>query len=159
MSALRSKKALQDLLSKRSGALETIDKLVLGIETATGDLEIVKAYQSASETLRKILNKPELQSDTVAQTMDDVSDILADQQEIDDLVTQGSQEAVSAAGIQAVDEDELERELAELTSQGSKHAQAEKEAMTKENKNHEDANAVPKEKSTPERDERQAIPA
>ena len=39
-SYLRSKKALQDLLVKRVGSLETLEKVILGIEQAAGDLEV-----------------------------------------------------------------------------------------------------------------------
>lgn len=63
----------------------------------------MRSYATASQTLQDLLSTPELQKANVESTMDNLSNLMADQKEV---------EAVLQGGHGDVDEDELEKELA-----------------------------------------------
>jgi charged multivesicular body protein 7 len=76
----------------------------------------MKAYETSTATLKTVLSHPSLQRDHIDTTMDALSETMADQQEIDDAIQSGGQLAVSAAGMEA-DEDELAKELEGLVKE------------------------------------------
>ncbi|GHJ84560.1 hypothetical protein NliqN6_0962 [Naganishia liquefaciens] len=110
LSYLRSKKQLETVLDKRVGAAEQLRSVLRGIENAHGNVEIMRAYETSTATLKDVLSHPSLQRDHIDTTMDALAETMADQQEIDDAIQSGGQLAVSASGFEA-DEDELAREL------------------------------------------------
>lgn len=103
-SYLRTKKQLEDMLTKRIGALETISALLLQMEQATGDADIVRAYEASERTLRAILSDPALQPERVDAVVDGLAEALHAQEEV--------HEAVQAAP--PADTDDLAEELAAL---------------------------------------------
>jgi charged multivesicular body protein 7 len=126
LSHLRSKKALEDVLSKRTLAYENVHSVLLKIESAESDVAILSAYSSATATLKSLLSHPSLQRDNVENTMEALQDVLADQKEIEDVITEGGKQA---AGLDDAEE-EIQAELKELEAE----ARREKEKADLEEK-------------------------
>lgn len=74
----------------------------------------MRAYQSSTSTLKQLLAHPSLQRDHIDATMESMSDALADHAEIEQAISLGNEQAQRAAGVEDVDEAELDDELAEL---------------------------------------------
>ncbi|KAG1877987.1 Snf7-domain-containing protein [Suillus subalutaceus] len=108
LAELRFKKHLDDLLSKRLGSLHNLESTLMSVETAAGDVEIMKTYESSTATLKAILSHPSLQRDKIEETMDALATSTADAREIDDAIRMGGDMAAVDAGI---DDMELEAEL------------------------------------------------
>ena len=70
----------------------------------------MKAYESSAATLKTLLAAPTLAADRVAQTMDQLADVLADQHEIDGVINQ----PLPHDGAGEIDEQEIAAELARL---------------------------------------------
>ncbi|KAF8583189.1 hypothetical protein K439DRAFT_1647301 [Ramaria rubella] len=126
MSYLRSRKQLEDLLSKRLRSLETIQSTLLQIESAAGDIAIMKAYETSTMTLRSLLGHPSLQRDKIEATMEAMAEAAADHAEIDEAIKLGG-EAVSAAAGMALDEDELQNELQQMIDEKEREEAEERE--------------------------------
>jgi charged multivesicular body protein 7 len=88
----------------------------------------MKAYNTSAATLTSILTHPLLQMDSVDQTMENMSDALADYKEIEDAIKIGNEGALSAAGVEEVDDDELAEELKALVLEQQQDRQREAEA-------------------------------
>lgn len=101
---LRTKKQLEDLLAKRVGALETVSSMLLKMEQAVGDAEVVRTYETSAAALRSILADPALQPERVDATMDQLAEAVGDSDELHAAITSGS----------GVDDDEIARELEQL---------------------------------------------
>jgi charged multivesicular body protein 7 len=151
MSYLRSKKQLEDLLTKRLGSLEILQSTLMRVEGAAGDVEvcglslirkyfvdhrssqIMKSYESSTVTLRTILAHPSLQRDKIDETMDAMASASADARDVDEAIKIGGDVAAADAGI---DESELEEELQALAKESEKEtedeAQREKRARLAE---------------------------
>jgi len=125
LSYLRSRKQLEEVLTQRLGSLETLQSTLLRVEAAAEDIQIVKAYESSTATLRALLAHPSLQRDAMERTFDALADANADARELDDAVRSGMDLAVGAAA-PPEDEDEINAELAALV------AEAEAEAALRE---------------------------
>ena len=95
------------MLSKRTLAQENISTVLLKIEAAETDVAIISAYQSATSSLKSLLADPRLQIDQVEDTMDQLQNAIADQKEIEDIITEGGNQV---AGLGAI-EDEIKEEL------------------------------------------------
>ncbi|KAJ7219458.1 Snf7-domain-containing protein [Mycena pura] len=100
---LRSRKQLEDLLRKRLGSLETLEGTQLSVETAAGDIEILKSYESSTATLRSILAHPSLQKESIDKTLDAMAEANEDAKEVDEAIRSGTDVTF--------DEAELEEEL------------------------------------------------
>ncbi|KAJ3744830.1 Snf7-domain-containing protein [Lentinula detonsa] len=111
LSYLRSKKLLDELLTKRLGALGNLEGTLIQVEGAAGDIEILSSYKASTATLRSILSHPSLQRDSIEQTMEAMAEANADAKEIDEAVRIGGDVAVGAIEI---DDTELEEELKRL---------------------------------------------
>lgn len=144
LSHLRSKKALEDVLSKRTLAYENIQSILLKIESAESDLAVLSAYSSATASLKSLLNHPSLQRENVENTMDALQDALADQKEIEDIVAEGGK---AAAGHDAM-EDEIQDELKALEDEARREKEAEKAAHALREKHAQEAAASAKEAPT-----------
>ena len=123
LSTLRSKKSLEDLLSKRLATLHQLQTVLQSINNAQNDVEVLKAYGSATHTLKNVLSNPSLEIGHVEQTMEDMAEALAGQAEIDDAIQTGGRVAVG----NTVDEDELEKELADLVLDEKQRQRAQEE--------------------------------
>ncbi|KAF7323139.1 hypothetical protein HMN09_00094200 [Mycena chlorophos] len=117
---LRQRKQFEDLLKKRLGSLETLEGTQLSVETAAGDVEILKSYETSTTTLRAILAHPSLQRDNIDKTMDALAEANADAQEINTAIEIGGNAALGIDSNPAFDEDDLERELAQLAEEAKK---------------------------------------
>jgi charged multivesicular body protein 7 len=71
--------------------------------------QLLDAYKLGAQTLATVLQSQNLTVERVEETMDAVSDALADQKDIEEAIT---------GGVDVSDEDELERELEKLMISG-----------------------------------------
>lgn len=124
MSHLRSKKALEDVLSKRTLAYENVHSVLLKIESAESDMAVLSAYSSATASLKSLLSHPSLQRENVENTMDALQAALADQKEIEEIVAEGGK----AASGQDLMEDEIQDELKALEEEARKEKEMEEDA-------------------------------
>jgi charged multivesicular body protein 7 len=108
---LKSKKNLLKLLETRLGSLETLENIVLKINSSKTEIEILNAYNVGSEALKQILGRKELQIDNVEHTIDALAEVLADHRDIEDAM-QISQESY--------DDNDLENELDLLVNEEKK---------------------------------------
>ncbi|KAG0699639.1 Snf7-domain-containing protein [Suillus ampliporus] len=117
LAELRFKKHLEDLLSKRLGSLHNLESTLISVETAAGDVKIMKTYESSTATLKAILSHPSLQRDKIEETMDALAASTADAREIDDAIRMsGDVDAVDTG----IDDTELEAELNALVEEAEK---------------------------------------
>jgi charged multivesicular body protein 7 len=126
---LRARKQLEDMLVKRSKALENLESTLWTVEHAAGDVEVIshrsnsfdtqvlniflklmKLYESSTVTLRTILSHPSLQRNKIDETMDALHSATEDAKDVD-LTIRLAGEAEQAA---IIDDDEIERELRAL---------------------------------------------
>ncbi|KAG1832055.1 Snf7-domain-containing protein [Suillus variegatus] len=121
LAELRFKKHLDDLLSKRLGSLNNLESTLISVETAAGDVEIMKTYESSTATLKAILSHPSLQRNKIEETMDALAASTADAREIDNAIRMGEDMAAADAGI---DDTELEAELNALVEEAEKESAA-----------------------------------
>ena len=144
LSHLRSKKALEDVLSKRTLAYENIHSVLLKIESAESDMAVLSAYSSATASLKSLLSHPSLQRENVENTMDALQDALADQKEIEEIITEGGKAAVG----QDLVEDEIQEELKAMEEEARKEQEKEeaarkvREGQAKEASSHKEAASV-----------------
>jgi len=115
LNQIRSRKLYQDLLEKRLNSLNTLEATLISVETAAGDLEIIKSYESSTATLRTILAHPSLQRASVDATMEALAEANADARDLDDAIRLGGNVAIGVGD--NLDEDELEAELRALVSE------------------------------------------
>ncbi|KIJ44706.1 hypothetical protein M422DRAFT_251686, partial [Sphaerobolus stellatus SS14] len=113
MSYLKSRKHLEDLLTKRLRSLETLQSTLLQVESAAGSIEIMKAYETSTSTLRNLLAHPSLQRESVETTMAAMEEAAADHAEIDEAIRLGG-EGVTAAGGIVIEDDEIEKEIEKM---------------------------------------------
>ncbi|KAF7363605.1 hypothetical protein MSAN_01017500 [Mycena sanguinolenta] len=111
MTYLRMRKQIEDVLSKRLGSLTTLQATLLSVETAAGDVEIMKSYESSTATLRSILAHPSLQKESIEKTLDAMAEANLDAKDVDELIRSGTDVAL---GIETFDDGELEEELKAL---------------------------------------------
>ncbi|EIW70984.1 hypothetical protein TREMEDRAFT_67523 [Tremella mesenterica DSM 1558] len=123
ISRLRSKKALEDVLEKRLGAGEQLRAVVRSVDQAQTDVEVMAAYQTSTSTLRQLLSHPSLSLDKVEETTEALASALADQREVDDAMAIGEKILVQ----NAVDEDDLEKELEAMVKDAEEVQKKEKE--------------------------------
>ncbi|KAF9265507.1 hypothetical protein L218DRAFT_859997 [Marasmius fiardii PR-910] len=127
LSYLRSRRQLEDVLKKRSGALENLEGTLVQIEAAVGDIEIVKAYSSSTSTLKAILSHPSLQRESVEQTMEAMAEANADAKEIDQAIRIGGGVALGVEDV--IDDDEIERELTQLVKEAQSRSKRERSEL------------------------------
>ncbi|KAF8163455.1 Snf7-domain-containing protein [Crassisporium funariophilum] len=126
LSYLRSRKHLEDILSKRLGSLSTLESTFATVETAAGDVAIMKTYESSTETLRAILAHPSLQRSHIDETMEALAEANADAREIDDAVRAGGDVALGVEDL--VDDDEVEAEWRAMVQEAEAADKLKKEA-------------------------------
>ncbi|EPQ32388.1 uncharacterized protein PFL1_00584 [Pseudozyma flocculosa PF-1] len=132
LSYLRSRKTLEDLLNKRMGSLETISGVLIKVEQAAGDVEIMQAYETSASTLKSLMAHPSLQHERVDETMAALSDTLADHAEIEQAIQLGGESARAAAGVEEVEDAELEQEMEMLAREKEREEREEEERRKKE---------------------------
>ncbi|KAL7412628.1 hypothetical protein BDY24DRAFT_341439 [Mrakia frigida] len=122
LSHLRSRKTYEDLLAKRLGSMEIVQNVLIKVETAAGDIEILKAYETSTATLVTLLSSPSLQRAHIDLTMDNMADALADHAEIEAVLVSGGEAARNAADPDAalIEEAELKAELDSMVREAEK---------------------------------------
>ncbi|WVQ74242.1 hypothetical protein IAR50_003839 [Cryptococcus sp. DSM 104548] len=147
LSYLRSKKQLEDLLSKRVASSEQLRAVIRSIDQAKGDVEIMSAYETSTSTLTQVLAHPSLSLDHITQTTDALAEAMADQNEIDEAVRVGGEVAMGNRRVE-VDEDDLASELEALVEEEKR--EEEKKALARGAKAKEEAaKAVASDKPNP----------
>jgi charged multivesicular body protein 7 len=86
---------------------------------------MMSSYTLASSTLRSLLQDPLLKVEKISKTMDDLSELLADQNEID--------EAMDLNNNGAINDDEINRELEDLEKDQRKQKDDREAAADREN--------------------------
>ncbi|KAF9578478.1 hypothetical protein BGW38_005697 [Lunasporangiospora selenospora] len=115
--ALRRRKNLEEVMKKRLGSLDTISSILFKIQSSETDAGILQAYQLGARTLAGVMDTRDengekvLSPEKVGSTMDRLSEVLADQQEIDMALNEGTEILVGHTVPGGVDEDELMAEL------------------------------------------------
>ncbi|KAI7863089.1 Snf7-domain-containing protein, partial [Spinellus fusiger] len=110
---LRIKRDTEQVLEKRLYSLETMETMLMKIEASQNDVQIVRAFNIGADTLRGIISSNGLTLESVEETMFKMQDVLDDQREVEQAIATGSEETNSMQ-LPAMDEEELERELAAL---------------------------------------------
>ncbi|KAF9334094.1 hypothetical protein BG006_002714 [Podila minutissima] len=121
--ALRQKKVLEEVLNKRLKSLETVNSILLRIQSSETDAEILQSYKLGSNTLASVMatkgsdGKQVLSQHNVESTMDHLADVFADQQEVDQAMSIGADMLMESSTPSGMDEDELMAELDALADQ------------------------------------------
>ncbi|ORY00432.1 hypothetical protein K493DRAFT_405919 [Basidiobolus meristosporus CBS 931.73] len=118
LSCLRQRKQLNQVLEKRSASFETMDSILLKIQTAESDAEIYKAYDVGANTLKSVMASTGLTVESIDETIDKLQDVMADQEEIEQAMVSGM-ESIQGAPLGLGEEEmgELESELDLLLEQ------------------------------------------
>lgn len=135
LSHLRSKRQLEEVLLKRIASAQQLESVLMSIDQAKGDIEIMAAYATSTSTLKSILSHPSLDLDHVERTTEELAEVMANQEEIDSAIRLGGDVAVGASGqTDGVDEDELRKELEELVKLEQQQQQQQQAAKDKDKK-------------------------
>ncbi|KAJ7047000.1 Snf7-domain-containing protein [Mycena alexandri] len=124
MTYLRLRKQFEEVLRKRLGSLETLEGTLISVQTAAGDVEIIKSYESSTATLKTILKHPSLQKESIEKTMEAMAEANADAEEVNQLISINGNVAL---GID-FNEAELEEELKGLADEAAREEAAATEA-------------------------------
>lgn len=108
-SLLRSRRALEELLTKRLAAKGNIEAVVLKIEQALGDVEVMRGYEAANEALKGVMAREELRVENVEKVKEELEEGMASQREVDELIRAGGVDAE-----EEIDESEIQDELKAL---------------------------------------------
>ncbi|KAF9082285.1 hypothetical protein BGX23_012601 [Mortierella sp. AD031] len=121
--ALRQRKHLEDVLNKRLKSIDTISSILFRIQSSETDAEVLQSYKLGTSTLASVMaTKDEdgqelLRRDKVEATMDRLADVFADQQEVDQAMSDGADLLLENTLSGGVDEDALMAELDALEDQ------------------------------------------
>ncbi|KAF9401625.1 hypothetical protein BGX21_001156 [Mortierella sp. AD011] len=125
--ALRQRKNLEDVLNKRLKSLDTISSILFRIQSSETDAEVLQSYKLGASTLASVMATKDqsgeqlLSVDNVESTMDRLADVFADQEEVDQAMSEGTQVLLqSTTSGASIDEDDLMAELDALMDQGQK---------------------------------------
>ncbi|KAI8143088.1 Snf7-domain-containing protein [Fennellomyces sp. T-0311] len=119
--AFKKKKHLLEILDRRLKSLETMETLLMKIEASQNDLQVIQAFNIGADALRSILGNEDLSVDTVDQAMMKVQEAFDDQKEVEDAIVGASDQINQTDN----DQEDLERELAELEHQEQQRLQQE----------------------------------
>ncbi|KAF8343905.1 uncharacterized protein EI90DRAFT_3284455 [Cantharellus anzutake] len=89
-SLLRFKHEISDMLDDRIKSMERIQSILLNIEKAAGNIEIMRTYDVSAKTLKALVQHPTLQLENIEHTMSLLSEALDTQADIDDSITVGN---------------------------------------------------------------------
>lgn len=146
--ALRQRKHLDDVLNKRLKSIDTISSIFFRIQSSETDAELLQSYRLGANTLSSVMaTKDEngqemLSKDNVDATMDRLADVFADQQEVDQAMSDGASLLMETVHAGDDDEDAL---LAEL------NAMEEAESSSKSTSSTVKASAPTRKHNSPER--------
>jgi charged multivesicular body protein 7 len=129
MAHLRTRKQLEDLLTKRLNSLGILESTLIRVDAAAGDVEvwpvihscanllimhlqIMKSYESSTATLRAILAHPSLQRDHIEETMEAMAEANSEAKDVDEAIRINGNVAL---GVE--EDDDLEEELKALVGE------------------------------------------
>ncbi|GAA5805255.1 Snf7-domain-containing protein [Helicostylum pulchrum] len=107
---LKRKKNLQHILERRLKSVETMDNILLKIQTSKDDIQVVQAFNMGADALKDILGKDGLTIESVDEAMEKIQNVLQDQKEIEEAMRMDLGE---------FDDQDIEQELAQLIQQES----------------------------------------
>ncbi|KAI8068491.1 Snf7-domain-containing protein [Gongronella butleri] len=112
LSALRRRKQIMDLLGKRLGTLETVENLLLKMESAKDDVQILQAFDQGANALRNMMTD-HVSLESVEDTMAKIQEAYEDHQDVELTMEQGMK-AMESVGVDDDDEEDLLHELQQL---------------------------------------------
>lgn len=107
-SCLRKKKELEKVIDKRSSALDNVQVLLARIRDASSDSQVFESYRVGVAALKQTFKAAGLTEDDVANTMDDVKEVLDTHNEI---------QAILAEPVDSTTDEGLEEELCDLLAE------------------------------------------
>ena len=105
---LKRKKNLIEVLEKRLKSMETMDTILMKIETSKDDIQVVQAFNLGADTLKSLLGQDGLTLESVDEAMEKIQNALENQKEIEDAIYTGNNE------LSEFTDHEIEDELSEL---------------------------------------------
>lgn len=127
MAHLKKKKLLQDVLTKRMDNVHKIQQILLSIDSATTNNQVVEAFAVGVASLKHA--NAQHSADEVHAIMDELGDLLADQAELDKAIGAN----VADPNLE-FDESELSRELEALVEEDAEEKRVERERQEAERK-------------------------
>ncbi|KAI8887620.1 hypothetical protein K501DRAFT_242083 [Backusella circina FSU 941] len=106
---LKRKKTLDGLVDKRLTSVETIETVLMKVESSHDDIQVVQAFNMGANALSSLLKSEQLSPDSIDQAIDKIHDALQDQQQIEDAIQLSNEQHYN-------NDAQLEQELAELAS-------------------------------------------
>jgi len=116
---IKKKRVLQDVLDKRMNSIHTLQQILLSIESATTNNQVLEAYSVGVDTLTRINKKHT--ADEAAHVMENLEEALADQKELETAMSANVTDSVYN-----FDEEELEKELEKLVEEDFKEKETHK---------------------------------
>ncbi|KAI8984663.1 Snf7-domain-containing protein [Mycotypha africana] len=116
---LRRKNNLQEILDRRLHSMETMDNVLMKIEQAKDDLQIVQALNMGADTLKGLLGKDGLSVVSIDEVMSKIQDTLDDQKEIE-VIMQSGMDNINDNLMADLDEEDVQDELSDLIRQEEK---------------------------------------
>ncbi|CAO3597589.1 unnamed protein product [Absidia cylindrospora] len=113
--ALRRKKHIMEVLDKRLRSLDTIETILLKMESAQDDMQIIQAFDTGASALRSVLSNG-LSVQSVEETMDKIQQVYDDQKDTEQAMMDGSTYLNNNDDAE-YDDDLLLKELDELENQ------------------------------------------
>ncbi|KAI9305849.1 Snf7-domain-containing protein [Cunninghamella echinulata] len=90
---LKRKKQLEQILDRRLKSLDTIETILLKIDSSHNDLQVMQAFNVGADTLKHILSNNNITVTSVDETIQKIQDALEDQKRIEDAITSGMKQA------------------------------------------------------------------
>ncbi|KAJ5068280.1 hypothetical protein M0811_12392 [Anaeramoeba ignava] len=112
-------KNLESTLSKRNQSIDTLKEILFKIEKTESDKEIVEAMKSGTQAFKALTTDAGFTAETVEDVIDDLQDAMDEQKQIEDALSTGISTTNLIDGDE--DDDELSKELEQLTLQSSQN--------------------------------------
>ncbi|SCV69144.1 BQ2448_2164 [Microbotryum intermedium] len=125
-SYLSQKQHLQKTLDQKLAACDRLKQVLLGIETASSDQEMIQAMEVGATVLREVLGDPEMKRKRVEEVNERVAQGLEEARELNEEVLRGA-----GVGLDEQGEREIEDELKRLRLQDEEEKEKEKEGYDK----------------------------
>ncbi|KAI8890012.1 hypothetical protein K501DRAFT_237672 [Backusella circina FSU 941] len=107
---LKKRKQIESILEQKLKTVETIETILLKLETSQNDIQVVQAFNLGADALRGLMKH--VNANTVDETMNKVMDAIEDQKDVESAVTAGSEQVASAIfDTEQYNDEELEKEL------------------------------------------------
>eukprot|EP01133_Synstelium_polycarpum_P010930 gene10930-12737_t len=116
---IRKRKTLESILEKKSESAHNIHKILLSIDSAHSNQQVVETIRMGVTTLKKVNDK--MTVDQVDNVMDSLSDALLDQKEIEDAMSDGFKTVTPVTSVE--EDEELEKQFKALEEEMEKDAE------------------------------------